>query len=462
MELRHYVRILRARLGLIVVITALAAGISFGVGALLPPVYKASTSLLVHSGESSSANYDDVLVSEQLAATYAELLTKRPVIEAAARELGLDPDQLEKKVYARLVPNTTIIELTVEDGDPRMAAEIANQVVTISNANARELGVRTKDLIVVEPAAIPTAPDRSALIYGVLGTLTGFVFSLGLAFLLDYQNGAIETASDIKSVLGLAHLGTIPKNSRLEPAAQLITLTHPRAPVTEAYRSIRTQVFLAKAGGLPKKLLVTSAKPATGKTALTANLGVTLAQAGSRVVIIDASVRAPALHGFFNVSNTAGLTDWLSEDVDSTDPLLKKTSVDNLQVVSSGFLPLDPSALLGSARMDELLEALAQRADWIILDSPEVLGATDAIGLARKVDGVILVVEATRTSRQSAGEACEALKEAGAIILGAVLTKTKGQRLALHRPRWLRKHRPFTALERLTKVVSRPKPGDAR
>jgi len=462
MELRRYIQILQARLGLIAIVTILVTGISFGIGALRPTVYQASTSLLVNASGSSGTDYSDILASERLATTYSELLTKRPVIEAAARELGLDPNQVEKSVRVQLVPNTTIIELTAEDSNPRMAAEIANRVVAAFKGNARELGVRERDLIVIEIAAVPTAPDRNTSIYAFVGATTGFVFALGLAFLLDYLSDAIETVSDIKGVLGLTTLGAIPKNSRSERANHPITLTQPHASIAEAYRSIRTQLHLAGASKPLKKLLVTSAEPATGKTALVANLSVTLAQASSRVVIIDANVCFPALHRFFDVPNTTGLTDWLSGHVHSVEACLMKTSFDNVQVIPSGPLPLDPSALLGSARMDALLEEVAQHADWIILDAPAALMVTDAVVLARKVDGVVLVVEAGRTSRQTANQVCESLKGAGATILGVVLTKTRNRTTAQHRPVRFRERRPSTASERVTRVVPHPEPEEIR
>ncbi len=442
MELKHFFRIVKARLGLIVVVTLLAAGAGLWISTLFPATYQASTSLLVNAGSSSSTTYNDVLASEQLATTYAQLLTKRPVIEAAAQELGLDANELKKKVHVQLVPNTTLIELTADDHDPLMAAEIANQVVTAFKGSARDLGIRDRDLIVVEPPSIPTAPERSPVIFVVLGTLTGLMIGLGLAFLLDYLSDAIESDSEIKGTLGVTCLGTVLGASRSEQAGQLIALTQPHAPVAEAYRSIRTQLHLANEDGSLKKLLITDAESSSGKTALVANLGVMLAQAGSRVVLIDANARLPMLHRFFGMSNAVGLTDWLTGHTQSLEACLLKTSIDNLQIISSGSLPPDPSALLGSARMDRLLAEVAQSVDWIILDSPAVLDVADAIELSRKVDRVVLVVEAGRTSRQKARQACEALQEAGANILGAVMTRTKVRKLTLRRPIWLRERRP--------------------
>jgi len=433
MELRRYIQILQGRFGLIAVITLLVAGVSFGIGALLPAVYQASTSLLVNAGGSTGATYSDVLANERLATTYSELLTKRPVIETAARELGLDPNQVEKKVRVRLVPDTTIIELTAEDSDPRRAAEIANRVVAAFKGNARELGVRERDLIVIEPAAVPAAPARNTMIYAFLGAFAGFVFSLGLVFLFEYLNDAIETTADIQSVPGLAPLGAVPRFRRSEQTTQLIALTQPHASMAEAYRSIRTQLHHASADRPLKKLLVTSAEPATGKTTLAANLGVALAQTGSRVVLIDANAHGPALHRFFDVQNTAGLTGWLSSHVRGSEACLMKTAIDNLQVIPSGPLPPDPSALLGSARMDALLEEIAQHADWIILDAPAALTFTDAIVLAGNVDGVVLAIEARRTSRQAVHQVCAALQSTGATILGAALTKSRERSTAQRR-----------------------------
>lgn len=201
----------------------------------------------------------------------------------------------------------------------------------------------------------------------------------------------------------------------------LITLSDPRSQVAEAYRTLRTNLYFS---GLDKPLhtlVVTSGEPEAGKSTTLANLAVTLAQGGQRIVLADCDLRRPRQHELFGASNARGLTTMLLEDAALQAPPLLDTGVEGLWLLPSGPLPPNPTELMGSKKMDAVIAALRERADMVLFDAPPVLAVSDAVVLASKVDGVLLVVEAGRTRREQAQLAKAALEKAHVRLLGAVL-----------------------------------------
>ncbi len=299
--------------------------------------------------------------------------------------------------------------------------------------NIRLTQAQLLDIAVVEPAIAPAKPIRpSPILYTFLGSFVGLVFSAGVAFLMEYMHRSFETSDDVSQILPLPMLGTIPQLRGAERNSRLVTSTLPRAPISEAYRTLRTNMRFASVDKPLNILLITSAEPGAGKTTVTANLGIVCAQAGLRVVLIDTDLRLPNLHRLFNLGNHTGLTDLLVGTVQSVEDCMVRTETDNLRLITSGPVPPNPSELLGSKMMEAVLAKVKRSADLVILDTPPTLAVTDAAVLASKVDGVILLIEAKRTSHEAARRAQEALQRVGSAVLGAVLTKAKPERKAYH------------------------------
>jgi non-specific protein-tyrosine kinase len=282
------------------------------------------------------------------------------------------------------------------------------------------------DITVVEPAIPPTKPIRpNIVIYTLLGVFVGLVFSTGLAFLVEYINRSFETSEDVRQVLSLPTLGTIPRLRGRERKGGLVTSTTPRSPASEAYRTLRTNIRFASIDKPLTTLLITSTESGAGKTTVTANLGIVCAQAGIQVVLVDTDLRLPGLHRLFNLNNFTGLTDLLVGNVQNVQQCMVRTEIDNLRLITSGPVPPNPSELLSSKRMETVLAEVKQSAELVIFDAPPTLPVTDAAVLASKMDGVILLLEAGRTSHEAARRTREAHQRVGSTILGAVLTKVK-------------------------------------
>ena len=201
----------------------------------------------------------------------------------------------------------------------------------------------------------------------------------------------------------------------------LITLTDPRSPAAEAYRTLRTNVDFSGLDRSIHALLVTSVAPVEGKSLTLANLAVAMAQGDKRTILVDADLRRPTLHTLFGLNNDKGLTSLFIDAKGPIEPALKDVKVPNLQVLTSGPLPPNPAEVLGSQRMLDVIAALKQRADIILFDAPPVIAVTDAAVLGKRVDGVVLVVEAGQTRREHARRAKEQLEKLNIRIVGAVL-----------------------------------------
>ena len=199
----------------------------------------------------------------------------------------------------------------------------------------------------------------------------------------------------------------------------LITLTDPRSPVSEAYRTLRTNLSFYSLDNPIRTLVVTSPATGEGKSTTVANLAVTIAQSGRRTILVDCDLRRPSLHTLFNLSSEPGLTNMV---LDETEAPLQKTGVENLWLLASGPKPPNPADLLGTQKVDKVIEKLTAQADIVLFDAPPVIAVTDAAVLGAKVDGVLLVIHAGKTRREHAQRAKELLEKAKVRLVGAALT----------------------------------------
>ena len=209
--------------------------------------------------------------------------------------------------------------------------------------------------------------------------------------------------------------------------ATLITIGNPRSPISEAYRTLRTNLEFTSLDKPIRSMVVTSAAPEEGKSTTLANLAVTVAQAGKKVILVDCDLRRPALHQIFNAPSTPGFTDMMRDDALMNQPPLQETSVPNLFLLPSGTLQPNPAELLGSRRMGDVIAALQHHAEMVLFDAPPVIAVTDAAVLSSKVDAVLLVVSAGKTKREHAKKAKALLDKVNAHLIGAVLNNVKGE-----------------------------------
>jgi non-specific protein-tyrosine kinase len=286
------------------------------------------------------------------------------------------------------------------------------------------------NLTVIEPAVPPDTPvSPRPLLNAILAAVLAFILIVGLVLLIEFLNDAVKDADMVQQLTGLATLGTIPRlrsGRGRNPIYQMVTLLYPRSAAAESYRSLGMNLEFACIDLPARTILVTSAEAGEGKTVTAANLAVVLAQAGSRVLLVDADLRRPAVHELLGLDNKAGLTTVLRMEGLNATAISSATEEPNLSVLPSGILPANPAELLGSQRMRDLLTRMSNEVDVVILDAPPVGVVTDAVILSALVDGTVLVIDTARSHRRAVARAGEALSRAGGRTLGAILNRESG------------------------------------
>ncbi|RMH61232.1 MAG: polysaccharide biosynthesis tyrosine autokinase [Calditrichaeota bacterium] len=308
----------------------------------------------------------------------------------------------------------------------------------LEETKIQEAGQR-KEVRVVDEAIEPLFPTKPKKKLNLaLGVVLGIGLGIGITFLREYFDNSIKTQEELEQ-LGFNILATIPKiemskvEEKLEARlakmgpmegkrieARLITHLDPKSPVSEAYRSLRTNIQFSRVDQKIKAVLVTSSGPKEGKSTTSANLAIAMAQSGKRVVLIDADLRRPVVHSIFGMDKDEGLTNYMMDDIDY-DTMIKKSIMDNLYVIPSGVLPPNPSEMLESEKMKKLLERLRNDFDFVLFDTPPIIAVTDAAILGTIVDGAILVVKAGQTNYDALVRAKSLLDAVNTRILGALL-----------------------------------------
>lgn len=286
---------------------------------------------------------------------------------------------------------------------------------TISNIN------------IVDPAITPDSPikpqKRKNLLFGLL---VSFMFSIGMAFFMDYLDDTIKDEEDAKRSLGWPLLAVIPAIERggddasNDRASKLVVMRNPKSSVSEAFRGLRTAIHFSSLRRNSKVLMITSSFPGEGKTTIAANLALTFAQAGNRVILVDCDLRRPSLNTVFEHSRTPGITEVLAGDIAWADAL-HATDLSNISLLSAGTIPPNPAELLCSDSMKELLSTLRESYDIVIIDAPPVIPVTDAPLLTAFTDMVVVVVESGRIPLKASQRMKELLQSVQAPIAGFVL-----------------------------------------
>ncbi len=280
-------------------------------------------------------------------------------------------------------------------------------------------------LRVLEPASVPTVPVGPKLTQNVLlAALVGLALALAAVVLIEVIDDTLKTTEDARRSLGLPVLGSVMRFGGSNYTDRLVYSSQENAKQAEAYRVLRTNLQFSTVGKALKTLMVTSSKPKEGKSTTASNLAIIVAQSGKRVILVDADLRRPVQHIVFELDNEQGLSSTFLDTRAGVERYLKPVTTDSLSVLPSGPAPHNPSELLDSSRMLEVIEDLKSRADMVIFDSPPVLSVADATILASKMDGVLMVVDSGYTRRGTAKRAKEVLQGIGANIVGVVVNRS--------------------------------------
>jgi succinoglycan biosynthesis transport protein ExoP len=303
-------------------------------------------------------------------------------------------------------------------------------------------GLRSSNIRVVDPAMVPTYPSRPAKTRNIaLSFIIGLVGGIGLALLREYMDNTVKSPDDIEALVRLPSLAVVPAfaesngdrpRSKLLKGAtsnghdkriELVAQHLPKSQMSEAFRALRTSLLLSQAEHPPQVILVTSALPREGKTTAAANLAVTLAQLGDRTLLIDADLRKPGIGRLLSLGSGkyAGLSSFLA-GVSSLDLVtIQHPAIPNLSAIPTGPLPPNPADLLSSHKLDDAIAELRTKFKFIVIDSPPIMAATDAVILSVKADGVLLVVRSGETPKEAFTRTRDLLLSVKCHLLGVVL-----------------------------------------
>ena len=293
----------------------------------------------------------------------------------------------------------------------------------------------TNTVRILEEASLPRRPINSNNMMTILtAAAVGFALAATAAYVLEYLDNSVKTPAQIERLVQqptLAGIGFIKPTAEHE--SLLVTINQPKSAMSEAYRVLRTGIQFSGMDGKNSILLITSAVPQEGKSTTAANLSVVLAQAGYRVLLLDADLRRPSQHRVFDLPNSRGLTTILlqmddaeeSETLNLIEDAAHPAQVDGLQVITCGPLPPNPSELLGSVRMNHLLEVAEEAFDYVVIDSPPVLSVTDSVILAAQAGSTIVVVQANKSREDDLTQTIERLHDVNANVVGCVLNLLK-------------------------------------
>jgi succinoglycan biosynthesis transport protein ExoP len=309
----------------------------------------------------------------------------------------------------------------------------SNQTMfTALQERSRETGIsgelKTSNIRVVDPAETPRSPSSPNKTNNLLLAIFGGCFlGIALSFFFEYLDSRIKQPDEIKTQLGLPFLGMVPLMARKKTTGPPLIGDGTPMEFAEAFRGIRTNVLFSSADAGPKSIVVTSTGPGEGKSVVSANLAMSLALAGQRVLLIDADMRRPKMHEFFAADLEPGLSNVMVGDA-KADDAVKVTETPNLWLIAAGKHPPNPAELLGSRKFNNFMHSLNDHFDWVIVDSPPVMAVTDASIIAHSATGVVFVVGAEMTSRGAAKAALEQLDLAKVKYVGAVLNRVDVRR----------------------------------
>jgi succinoglycan biosynthesis transport protein ExoP len=437
METTRYIHVVRAHWVLVLVTVLICTAGAVAYGWTRQAVYAAHTQLFVSTPVTSqnltpSEVYQGGLASQARAESYARLVSNPALAKAVIKELHLkrSVQEVQSAISATVPTGTVLINVTVEDPSPRRAQQIANSlgrklpniVASLestgseaqSEKSSREASVQVS---VSSPAGLPRSPEPPGkAVYVVAGVVLGLLLGVAAAVLRELFDRRIRDDAGIEAVAGAPVLGSIPLDRRAS-RRPLVVIEDSTSVEAEAYRRLRTNLRVLTMEHDLDSLLVASAVAREGKTLIAANLAFAFAQAGHRVVLVDADMRSRRLSGMLGLSDGPGLSEYLAG---SSEQLHSERSLP-LAVLSSGARPPNPSELLESPRLTTLFEALSGSSDIVIVDSPPLLPVSDASIISLATEAVLLVTRATSTQSDQLNVAAEQLQTVGIEPIGAVL-----------------------------------------
>ncbi|MEH0846130.1 polysaccharide biosynthesis tyrosine autokinase [Micromonospora sp. CPCC 205711] len=433
MDVRTCLRLVRRHWWIVLVTLMLAVGSAALITVRTPPRYVASVTYFVTTPSQGVTDaYEGSLFLQQRVKSYADLLHSDRLAQSVVADntIGLTADDVQRRVATSTETGTVLLRATVTDTDQTRAlkvtealsakfVELVQKVETTGDGKPSPIKIEVVGGPRVSADPVAPRPIRNLILGGVIGLLLG----AALAVLRGMVDVRLRDAAGLQRVTGSPLLGEIPFDAGAK-AAPLIVGDAATSVRAEAVRKLRTNLRFVDVHEPARVIAVTSALQGEGKTTLSCNLAIALAEAGWRVLLVDADLRRPKVADYLGLDGGVGLTDVLVGDVQVGD-VVQRWGEKSMLVLPSGSAPPNPSELLGSKAMADLLLALRESADIVVIDTAPLLAVTDGVVVAVQADGALLVTQQGRTSRTQVAAAARSLHSVSVRLLGCVLNMTK-------------------------------------
>ncbi|MFI5932970.1 polysaccharide biosynthesis tyrosine autokinase [Actinoplanes sp. NPDC051494] len=429
MDLRDYVRAVRKRWWMVVGAIVMAIGVAITVTLLTPPRYAASVTFFVNTrGTEVTQAFQGGQFAQERVKSYVDVLTSNRLAVALDDEepSALTAEDIQEQITAQVVPDTVLVEATITDTDRARALRLTQRLATAFPALISKLetppGSKVPTVgvqIIAEPKLAPDQVSPQPVRNVGLAVALGLIIGVGTAALRESMDSTIRTPEALNDAASAPVLSAIPFDRKADKSP-LITEGSAQSTRAEAMRQLRTNLQFVDVDRPIRSLVVSSSLPGEGKSTTVCNLGIAFAEAGQRVIIIDADLRRPRIAEYLGLEGAVGLTNVLAGQANLRDAA-QQWGTSGLWVLPSGYIPPNPSELLGSGNMADLLAALSSGFDIILIDTPPLLPVTDAAVMATLADGCLLVARHAKTTRSQAAMAAAALSKVSAKLHGCVL-----------------------------------------
>ena len=400
-------------------------------GIIKQPIYKSSTTyVLISDSSNEGITTSEVTLNEKLIATYKEIIKSRNILEKVINNLKLDmtTQELARTISVEQVSTSSMIKITVANEDPETAKSIAE---TIGYEFSKEIEslYKISNLGLVDKALTPTIPSNRSNTKEIVMINGGAIAaSIMIIFMLFYFDNTIKDQEQVEEKTNLPVLGSVPLVSKKkeDKSKDLIVHNDPKSPISEGIRTIRTNLQFSNVDAINKKIMITSSMPGEGKSFTSANIATAFAQDGNKVLIVDCDMRKGRIHKIFEISNNKGLSNLLIDNIEKNyKKYIKKTKIENLEILPSGIVPPNPSELLNSEANKKLISILEKEYDYIIFDCVPINGLPDSLIMTNLVNKVMIVCAANITPTELLQKTKTSLQNVDADIAGIIINKTK-------------------------------------
>nr|WP_241730969.1 MULTISPECIES: polysaccharide biosynthesis tyrosine autokinase [unclassified Dietzia] len=436
--MRDLLSVLRARWIVIVAATLVGGLLALGISLLTTPSYQSRVQfyVTVSAGDTAAAAYQGSLGAQQRVRSYAELVKSSDIAQKVVDTSGVDltAGEIASAANATADANTVLLSVSVTDTVPDRALRIAEGYGEVLPEAINQLeipdggGPALAKLTVVSPPALPIEPVAPMTEQNTaIGLLLGVLAGIGIALLINTFDRRVKSKEQLEEIAGKPVVGSIPfrKNEDKEKGAEhLVPFREGHSPAAESFRRLRTNLQFLNVDNPPRVLVLTSSVATEGKSETAINLSLALAEAGNRVLLIEADLRRPLVVTYMSMPDKVGLTNVLSGQAEFED-VVQETRHEGVDLLACGPLPPNPSELLASEVARHLFSDLRDKYDYVIIDSPPLLPVTDGSLLARITDGALLVVRSHRTTSDQVAQAVDNLGKADATLLGLVTVANK-------------------------------------